>query len=56
MNDSAMIPNIPESMWAVISDKLQASRWEPDAKPESRMDALISYCNWYFDTFGVPEI
>ena len=50
-----MIPNIPEHVWSAIADLMAASIWSPDTTPDSRLEALIDYCNWYFDRYGTPD-
>ena len=50
-----MIANIPEHIWSVLSDLMAASPWMPERTPDSRLEALIDYCNWHFDRYGPPE-
>lgn len=58
MNENEMIPNIPEHLWSAMADVLRGSLWNIEAaplqQPHTRVDALISYCNWYYDRYGTP--
>jgi len=50
------IPNIPENVWSAAVDLMRQYPWTPSDKVTSRIEALVDFCNWYFETHSESQI